>query len=328
MANNLFPSTDHERHLNHVFPRISPYSNDDAYLWLGSSGSEAIEAAIKHATRHRDGHCLSFVGGFHGRTCGSLSLTHTNPLYKVGFPSIQSHVAQLPENAAQIESRVSEFRSTIEQQRPAAVFIEPIQCEGGDRHVLHDFARQIRTICSENDVVFVVDEVQTALGTGTVWAHAHWNLDDPPDMVVFSKKTQASGLFAKPEFAPHASDAYAFNSTWAGDAHRSLMLEQILDTIDDEGLFTHSSTVGNFFFQNLALLNLNGVHSIRHSGSFGAFDVANRDQVVRDLQEAGVIVAGCGKDSIRIRPPLVFNQFDAVMALDRIDHTFRRQQTS
>lgn len=316
-ATNLFPSTDHEAQIDRVFPRISPFGDDDAYLWLGSSGSEAIEAAIKHCTHRRKGHCLSFVGGFHGRTCGSLSLTQTNPLYKSGFPSIPTHVAHLPSD--NMDEAVREFRATVERRCPAGVFIEPVQCEGGDRHVPGDFARQIRQICAEHDVPFVVDEVQTALGTGSVWAHTHWNLDNPPDMVVFSKKTQTSGLFAKPHLAPSPSHAYAFNSTWAGDAHRAHMLEQILDIIDHESLFIQSTAIGNFLFERLAMMP--GVRNVRHIGSFGAFDIQNRDHVVQSLQEAGVIVAGCGTDSIRIRPPLILNLLDVERALERFEHT-------
>ena len=64
-----------------------------------------------------------------------------------------------------------------------------------------------------------------------------------------------------------------------------------------------------------------GVHNVRHIGSFGAFDIQNRDRVVLSLQEAGVIVAGCGTDSIRIRPPLILNHLDAERALERIEAT-------
>ena len=76
----------------------------------------------------------------------------------------------------------------------AGVIVEPIQSEGGDNHASPNFFKGLRAITRKHNVLLIVDEVQTGVGaTGKFWAHEHWNMDEPPDMVTFSKKAQTAG---------------------------------------------------------------------------------------------------------------------------------------
>jgi 4-aminobutyrate aminotransferase/(S)-3-amino-2-methylpropionate transaminase len=97
----------------------------------------------------------------------------------------------------------------------AAVIVEPVLSEGGDKHASHDFFRQIRSIAKKHGAFFIVDEVQTGVGaTGSFWAHEKWGLKEgeEPDFVTFSKKMQAAGFYHKAETTPNAP--YRNYNTW------------------------------------------------------------------------------------------------------------------
>lgn len=97
----------------------------------------------------------------------------------------------------------------------AAVIIEPVLAEGGDKHASNNYFRQLRLLAKEHGAYFIVDEVQTGVAaTGKFWAHEHWGLKsgEEPDFVTFSKKMQASGIYHKKELRPNA--AYRIYGTW------------------------------------------------------------------------------------------------------------------
>lgn len=104
----------------------------------------------------------------------------------------------------------------------AAVIIEPILSEGGDKHASPEFFRSLRLIARKHGAFFIVDEVQTGVGaTGTFWAHEKWGLKEgeEPDFVTFSKKMQAAGVFHKKETRPNAP--YRNYNTWMVGAFMS-----------------------------------------------------------------------------------------------------------
>jgi len=152
---------------------------------------------------------LSFRGGFHGRLFGSLSTTRSKPIHKLDIPAFDWPQASFPQLKYPLEQHAEE--NAREEQRcleevehvistfhnpPAAIIVEPIQSEGGDNHASPAFFRGLRAITRKHDVLMIVDEVQTGVGaTGKFWAHDHWDLQDPPDMVTFSKKAQAAGYY-------------------------------------------------------------------------------------------------------------------------------------
>ena len=173
---------------------------------------------------------LSFRSGFHGRLFGSLSATRSKAIHKVDIPAFDWPSAPFPElkyplesneaaNAAEETRCLEEFeRILVESQstRPvAAVIIEPILSEGGDKHASPSYFRQLRSISKKHGAFFIVDEVQTGVGaTGTFWAHEHWGLPqgEEPDFVTFSKKMQAAGVYHKRETRPSAP--YRSYNTW------------------------------------------------------------------------------------------------------------------
>lgn len=156
---------------------------------------------------------LSFEGGFHGRTSGSLSATRTKPIHKIDFPLFSYWPAvPFPQYKYPLEENIREnneedrkcleiVEDTIEEQRKAGfpiagVIIEPIQSEGGDHEASPKFFQELGKICKRQEVSFLIDEVQTGCGaTGKMWCHEWFDLPSHPDMVCFSKKMQFGGYY-------------------------------------------------------------------------------------------------------------------------------------
>lgn len=161
---------------------------------------------------------LSFKKAFHGRLFATLSTTRSKPIHKVDIPAFDWPQASFPalkypleehveENKAEESRCLEEIENIIKTWKNpiAAAIIEPIQSEGGDNHATPYFFQGLREITKRHGVLLIVDEVQTGVGaTGKFWAHEHWNLDTPPDIVTFSKKAQTAGYyFGNPLLRPN-----------------------------------------------------------------------------------------------------------------------------
>ncbi|XP_038064715.1 4-aminobutyrate aminotransferase, mitochondrial-like isoform X2 [Patiria miniata] len=162
---------------------------------------------------------LSFDGAFHGRTLGCLTLTHSKPMFRVDIPTMNNWpVAPFPrlkypleeyttENKAEEERCLKAVAEIMEKGQAggrdvAAMIVEPIQSEGGDHHASPYFFQQLQQICKQFGTVFIVDEVQTGCcTTGHFWASDSWNLPEPPDFLVFSKKMQTGGYYFQDKFS-------------------------------------------------------------------------------------------------------------------------------
>jgi 4-aminobutyrate aminotransferase / (S)-3-amino-2-methylpropionate transaminase len=172
---------------------------------------------------------MSFKTGFHGRLFGSLSTTRSKPIHKLDIPAFDWPQAPFPvlkyplaehaaENAAEEQRCLDEAEHILTSYHHpvAAIVIEPVQSEGGDNHASPAYFRGLREITKKHNVLMIVDEVQTGVGaTGKFWAHEHWGLEHPPDMVTFSKKAQTAGYyFGNNELRPNK--AYRQFNTWMG----------------------------------------------------------------------------------------------------------------
>lgn len=173
---------------------------------------------------------LSFKSGFHGRLFGSLSATRSKAIHKVDIPAFDWPCAPFPQlsyplsehaaaNAAEEKRCLEAYEEILIAQKAtkpvAAVIIEPVLSEGGDKHASPDYFRQLRLLARKHGAYFIVDEVQTGVGaTGKFWAHEHWGLQEgeEPDFVTFSKKMQGSGVYHKKETRP--ASAYRIYGTW------------------------------------------------------------------------------------------------------------------
>ncbi|CAH0014872.1 unnamed protein product [Clonostachys rhizophaga] len=280
---------------------------------------------------------LSFKTGFHGRLLGSLSTTRSKAIHKVDIPAFDWPQATFPQLKYPLEENVAE-NARIEQASldevehlitswhlpPAAVVVEPIQSEGGDNHASPEFFQKLRALTKKHNVLLIVDEVQTGVGaTGKFWAHDHWNLQDPPDLVTFSKKAQAAGFyFGNPGLRPNKP--YRQFNTWMGDPVRALLFRGIINEIEKHDLVNHTAKVGNYLFESLEGLarkypehfqNLRG----KDRGTFIAFDSPKRDEILKKAKEFGVNMGGSGANAVRLRPMLVFQKHHADILLETLE---------
>ena len=305
-----------------------------AFIWRKSqerggrpfSSEELDSAMINQPPGAPKYSILSFEGGFHGRLFGSLSTTHSKPIHKVDIPAFDWPVAPFPrlryplsEHAA--ENQAEEDRCLREVERildsfhhpVVAAIVEPIQSEGGDNHASPAYFQRLREITKRRGILLIVDEVQTGVGaTGKFWAHEHWGLSTPPDMVTFSKKAQAAGFFyADPALRP--DQPYRQFNTWMGDPARALLFQGIYDEIERLGLVEKTAVMGRYLHEKLEQLatrypseiqNLRG----KDRGTFLAWDSPRRDEVLRLAKTKGVNIGGCGEKTVRLRPMLIFQE--------------------
>lgn len=255
---------------------------------------------------------LSFKSGFHGRLFGSLSATRSKAIHKIDIPAFDWPVAPFPAlqyplsenieaNKAEEARCLAEYEEILiaskATQPVAAVIIEPILSEGGDRHASPEFFRALRLTAKKHGAFFIVDEVQTGAGaTGTFWAHEKWGLQEgeEPDFVTFSKKMQQAGIFHKPETRPNAP--YRNYNTWMGDPMRTLQAREMIKIIRDNNLVEHTRKTGDVL--TAALGDVLGRHQglvLNHRGqneaTFQAFDfvtAAKRDAFVAKMRSKGV----------------------------------------
>ncbi|KAI9826850.1 MAG: 4-aminobutyrate transaminase [Thelocarpon impressellum] len=269
---------------------------------------------------------LSFTHGFHGRLFGSLSTTRSKPIHKLDIPAFDWPQAPFPmlkypleenveTNAAEEKRCLAETERLIKEwpQPPVAVVVEPVQSEGGDNHASPEFFRGLRALTRKLNVLFIVDEVQTGVGaTGKFWAHEHWNLTHPPDMVTFSKKAQTAGYyFGNPELRPN-KPFRQFN-TWMGDPTKAILFRAIIEEIERLDLVNNTAQVGDYLFSGLARLasqypdeiqNLRG----KGEGTFIAWDSPRRDEFLKKAKPLGVNIGGSGQRAVRLRPMLIFQK--------------------
>lgn len=269
---------------------------------------------------------LSFKSAFHGRLFGSLSTTRSKPIHKLDIPAFDWPAAPFPalkypleehakENAEEEQRCLQETERLIKEfHNPvAAVVVEPIQSEGGDNHASPAFFQGLRDITKRNNVLFIVDEVQTGVGaTGKFWAHDHWNLSTPPDMVTFSKKAQAAGYYySNPALRPNKP--YRQFNTWLGDPARAILFRAIYEEVESKNLVENTAITGDYLYGGLetlakkypqAIQNLRG----KGQGTFIAWDSPNRDEFLVKAKTVGVNIGGSGARAVRLRPMLIFQK--------------------
>ncbi|HYT55936.1 MAG TPA: acetyl ornithine aminotransferase family protein [Verrucomicrobiae bacterium] len=314
-------------------------------VFLTNSGTEAVEAAFKLARYHtKRQHVVAFHGAFHGRTLGSLSLTASRSSHRAHFgpliPGVH-HVPygfchrcpyQLKHPSCGIECvRVLEnvvFRYEVRPEEVAAIFVEPIQGEGGYVVPPPEYLPMLQELCRKHGILLVLDEIQSGFGrTGRMFACEHWGIE--PDILCTAKGI-ASGM---PLGAMIARDEI---STWTRSTHGStfggnpVACAAALATIQllEEGLVKNAAVVGGFLKEKLMELRprfaeisevrglglMIGVEFERNDGSH-APDAKLRDRVMQKCFEKGLLLLSCGESTLRFCPPLIVAEEEVATAM-------------
>jgi 4-aminobutyrate aminotransferase len=338
--------TDLSERLSAIAPMPGPHK-----FFFANSGAEAIECAMKLARYHTGRQqIISFLGAFHGRTMGALSLTGSKPQQKRRFSPLVPGVThirypyayrgctggQQDEEAFSmgcarfIEEKL--FKTILPPEEVAAVFIEPIQGEGGYVVAPDNFMRELRAICNRHGILLVVDEVQCGMGrTGKWWAVEHSGVE--PDIVCIAKGI-ASGMplsvcMSRAEVMDWAPGSHA--STFGGNPVSIAAALATLDIVEREAM-ANAARVGELMLDRLRGWKQSHplVGDVRGRGLMIGIELVKdketrepatelRNRVETLAFERGLMVLGCGETTLRLSPPLVVNEHEATVALDILE---------
>ncbi|MBA2702178.1 MAG: aminotransferase class III-fold pyridoxal phosphate-dependent enzyme [Chloroflexi bacterium] len=304
--------------------RIAPIEGR-ARAYLGNSGTEVVEASIKLARfATKRPYIVAFLGAFHGRTYGSVSLTASKAKYHAGFGPLLPGIFHAPYGRVEDLRWFDEvlFDKLAPANEVAAIIVEPIQGEGGYIVPEDGFLAGLRAICDEHGILLIADEIQSGAGrTGTMWAIEHWAVK--PDILLTAKGI-ASGmtlgaLVARAELLESWGPG-AHGSTYGGNP---VSCAAALATIRllEGGLITNAATRGEQALAGLRPLidRFDGlVVGVRGKGlMLGVeFDTADHAEAVQwACFERGLLVLECGKSSVRLSPPLTVSAAEMTTAL-------------
>ena len=317
--------------------------------FFGNSGTEAIEACIKLA-RYATGReaIVAFLGGFHGRTMGSLALTASKTVQRKGFGPLMAGVYHAPyadcyrcplglkpdtcaaECLDYLEHQI--FVHLVSPEEVAAVLVEPIQGEGGYVVAPEQFLQRLRELTRTHGILLMVDEVQSGMGrTGKMFAIEHAGVR--PDVVAIAKGI-ASGLplgiaAARADLMTWPPGAHA--STFGGNPVSCAAALATIKLLKDR-LVANAADVGAHLMSGLHALAQRHrlIGDVRGRGLMVGVELVRnrdtkeratteRDAVVMSAFKRGLLVLGAGKNSIRFSPPLVLTREQADMAIRIFD---------
>lgn len=326
--------------LNKIIP-----GRENKKVFFTNSGTESTEAAMKLARyKTRRPYYLAFLGGFHGRSMGALSLTASKAIHRRGFAPLVPGVIHAPyPNPYRPPAGVSPeecdrytlswirdvaFRQLVSSDEVAAIFVEPIQGEGGYIVPPKRFLKELAELAREFGILIVADEIQTGMGrTGKMFASEHFNF--VPDVMTLAKGL-ASGM---PLGAMVAREALM---NWEPGSHGNtfggnpISCEAALATIDllENGLIQNAEKVGSFLLSRLRVMQeshrligdvrgmglMIGVELVRDRET-KAMAIPERNKIIQRCFEKGLLILGCGQNVIRLVPPLNLRRREADEAL-------------
>jgi 4-aminobutyrate aminotransferase len=324
-------------------------------VFFGNSGTEAVEAAIKLARYHTGREkFVAFLGGFHGRTMGALSLTASKAVQRRGFgpfvPGVR-HVpypycyrcayGKTPETCAVecVEAIRTLFRTILPPEEVAAVVVEPVQGEGGYVVPPQKFFDELRQLLDESGILLIADEVQSGMGrTGRMWASEHFGL--VPDILAVAKGI-ASGMplgamIARAELMNWPPGAHA--STFGGNP---VSVEAALATLEllESELVENAAAMGAYLLDRMrdwpsrfrwigevhGLGLMIGIEVVTDRETRGkAPDLRNR--LVEAAFARGLLILGAGESAIRLSPPLTITRDQASFAVETLEDCLRTLQ--
>jgi 4-aminobutyrate aminotransferase len=300
-------------------------------VFFSNSGAEAVEGALKLARHHTGGHnMLSFFGSFHGRTMGALSLTASKNQQRRNFGPFLPGIyhAKYGERIDVIEKNV--IGKAADPARWAAIFVEPVQGEGGYIVPCKEWLQGLRDLCTRHGIMLVADEVQSGIGrTGKMFACDHFDLQ--PDILCFAKGI-ASGLPLGGFMAPASIMNWQpgqHGTTFGGNPVACAAANATLDLLE-AGMMENAQVVGDHLKNRLLEVEAQTSHIIgaRGLGLMLAVDVIDsntghaspkkRDEIIDRLYHKGILALGCGAHSIRFAPPLCLSKVQADFMADKL----------
>ena len=325
------------------------------HAFFVEGGALAVENALKAAfdwkirknlkknIKDKGKQVIHFKQAFHGRSGYTLSLTNTTDprktMYfpKFNWPRVTNPYINFPLNKSSIREVINrenislnEIKNAIKNNLNdiAAIIIEPIQGEGGDNFFRDEFFIKLREICNENDILFILDEVQTGIGiTGKMWAHQYNSVK--PDIICFAKKAQVGGILCSKRIEEVENNVFSessrINSTFGGNLVDMTRFKIILEIIDEENLLNNALDVGLYLKNKIDFLEQKYPAYITNSRGLGllaAFDLPSmteRDTLCSEIMKNKLLILPSGDKAIRFRPHLNTSKVHIDEAMDIID---------
>ncbi len=337
------------RRLSDIAPMRGPHR-----FYFGNSGAEAVECALKLARYHTGRpNIISFLGSFHGRTMGALSLTASKIQQKRRFAPFIPGTVHVPypnsfrdclasgssreqigrESAQFIEEKL--FRATLPPEEVAAIIVEPIQGEGGYLVAPSSFLRELRSICDRHGILLIADEIQSGVArTGKWWAIQHSGVE--PDIVCIAKGI-ASGMplgvcMARASVMNWKPGSHA--STFGGNPVCIAAALATLNILEKEGL-ENAASVGRAMMSRLQPWTscYPFIGDVRGRGLMIGIEIVQdrrlnapapdlRDRLVELAFRRGLLLLGCGETTLRICPPLIITPEEADAGLNILERCF------
>src|SRR5438067_688173 len=316
-------------------------------IFFTNSGAESVEAAFKLARYHTGRqHMIAFFGGFHGRTMGALSLTGSKVVQRRGFAPLIPLVSHVDypnsyrgiglDSLDQLEDL---FKRTVAPQEVAAIIVEPIQGEGGYIVPPPEFHRELRKLCDKHGILLVADEVQSGMGrTGKMFALEHW--DVVPDIVCLAKGI-ASGMplgaiIARADLMDWGPGSHA--STFGGNPVSCVAALETIKLLEGE-LMENARVVGGHLKSRLSELMARHrvIGDVRGLGLMVGAELVRdrvtkeqasteRDEIVQACFRRGLLLLGCGVNTLRFCPPLVVSKEQCYMAVAILDEVLAKKR--
>ncbi|MCB9895261.1 MAG: acetyl ornithine aminotransferase family protein [Planctomycetes bacterium] len=319
----------------------------DRKVFFCNSGTEAIEACIKLA-RWKTGRpwLISFIGAFHGRTYGSMSLAASKAVHRTRFAPLLPNVIHAnypypyraaphldtPEKVADDCLRYLNdivFKKLVNANEVAALFVEPIQGEGGYVVPPDNWLPGLREMCTKHGIMLVLDEIQAGMGrTGKFFAHDHWGIE--ADIIACAKGIAGGmplgAIIAKSEIMQWPPGTHA--STFGGNPIACAAAVETIKLLDEE-LVDNAAKVGEYLKGKLEAWakGCDRVGEVRGKGLMLAVefvksreskekDPALRNAVEQTAFKRGMLILGCGENNIRFCPSLIITKEEADKAVE------------
>lgn len=320
---NCFYSHSEQEILLDKMSKILPNKHDT--IFFTNSGSEATDNAIKIARMSTNkSNIITMNGGFHGRTLASMSISSSKTSYRKGFQPLIPGVFFCNESTEEAIDNILENQTAPEET--CAIIMEPILGEYGIIKLPDKFVSYVRKVCTEKDIKLIFDEVQCGSGrTGKWWASDYLNIT--PDLMTFAKGIGSGfpigGVSGNSEIF-NKMTKNSLGGTYNGNAISTAACNATIDTIIEENLMSNANTIGEEIRINL--LKLPYIKEVRQYGLFIAADI-NDDIDVNDIIERAIdnnlILISCGKNSLRILPPLIINKKEVEIFIDSLYKTLK-----
>lgn len=326
----------HVSNLYHIEPQIKlakllcAHSFADKVFFC-NSGAEANEAAIKLARKYaKEQHnqerfeIITALNSFHGRTLATVTATGQEKFQK-GFEPLMPGFIYVPFNDAKA------LQSAI-NQHTCAVMLEPIQGEGGVKIPSDDYLRNVRKICDDNNLLLILDEVQTGMGrTGKLFAYEHYGII--PDIMTLAKGLGGGtpiGAMLSTERVASAFQPGSHASTFGGNPLVCAAAIATLEAILEDGfILDHCSRMGRYLIKRLNELKAEyypeQIVDIRGKGLLIAMEI-NRDgmPIVKECLERGVLINCTSGNVLRFMPPLIVEEKDIDHLVDVLEEALGR----